>query len=203
MPWGLSGPHPWGWGAEKDSAAPGQQPFHRNLHFHMAVLISSPLAVRFLRDVSLGDPNSSESLYPPQTSLFLLWHDQLPAAHPHPPPSRPVAPTPGPTQDKATPAQAWPTEGVSSPLSLLLLSQPSSARRRSSFSSPGSCHPPLRSGQSKHSRGTRAPRPVLTSEAERDSSVRRHVFPHNTGLLSTASDFPIPRRQRRLSRAAG
>lgn len=29
---GAVGALPWGWGAEKDSAAPRQQPFHRNLH---------------------------------------------------------------------------------------------------------------------------------------------------------------------------
>lgn len=135
MFWGLSGPLQLvGVGAETESAGPWAATLLQNSPLPAGCAnISSPLAVHFFRDVSLGDPNSSESLYLPQTaqtSLFLLWQDQASNCISPPPstafparlPRPPTCPTPSPTQDKVTPAQAWPMESASSLASLLLFS---------------------------------------------------------------------------------
>lgn len=59
-------------GAETESAGPWAATLLQNSPLPAGCAnISSPLAVRFFRDVSLGDPNSSESLYPPQTDFLI------------------------------------------------------------------------------------------------------------------------------------
>lgn len=129
-----------GWGPSQDT----KQHFCRNLRFQLAMLVFPEPLLCASSGVSLGDPNSSESPYPPlkaQTSLFLLHQDQVSnctspqqiSCHPHSLLLLPcMSPPTGPTQNKATPTQAWHTESASPLVSLLLVSPPSSAQQRSS-----------------------------------------------------------------------